>query len=180
MLWQVRDDWPTLEFIRNAVREKYGGITRVDFLLSLVFEYHPFTAPVWIAGLVSLLAGRLRSSYRPVGLAWLAIFSVLLVKGHSRPHYLSGATPVLCAAGGVGFQEALRTGRRRRLRPLTAGLLGLGFAPRSAESERLEWMPQHIADQFGWRELVDATAAVCDRLSSEERARPAPGPKRTQ
>jgi hypothetical protein len=194
LLWQISHGWPTLEFIRNATRDKYAGITRGDFLGALLFEYNPVTLPVWILGLISLLGFRLRA-FRPVAVAWLTVFGILLVNGHSRSHYLSGAIPVLYAAGGAAADAWLERCRARRwLRPAWIVLVAvggfaflplfvpvlsvdnylaygraLGFSPKSAESDSLAGMPQTVADQIGWNELVDAVALACDRLPPEEK-----------
>lgn len=70
LLWQIRHDWPTVEFIRNASEWKYSRISRGDFLLAQIVELHPLAFPLWLFGALSLLFFRLRRPFRPLGLAW--------------------------------------------------------------------------------------------------------------
>ena len=80
ILWQIAHGWPTLEFIANARALKYQGITRLDFLTSLVMDIHPLLFPVWIAGLAALLLGSLKR-FRILGIIWLTAFAILLIGG---------------------------------------------------------------------------------------------------
>jgi len=198
VLWQVQHGWPTVEFIRCATQGKYGGITRAGFALSVLLEYNPLTFPVWLAGIVLLLRSRPGGAapFRAIGLAWLVVFLTLVANGHSRSHYLSGAMPALYAAGGAALESLFRRARWRwGLPPVLVLLAGsglaalpavlpvlppagsieytraLGISPRSAESASLEGLPQHLADQLGWEELVGAVEAACHRLGPDERAR---------
>jgi len=49
----------------------------------------------------------------------------------------------------------------------------LGFEPPKAENQRTGPLPQYFADEFGWREMAQATARVYNSLPTEERARTA-------
>src|SRR5215467_12440686 len=58
VLWQPAHSWATLEFMRNATRYKIAALSPLAFLAEQVLEIHPLNLPLWLAGLVWLLAGR--------------------------------------------------------------------------------------------------------------------------
>ena len=55
VLWQIAHGWPTLEFIRNASRDKMQVNTPLSFLADQFLNMHPLTFPIWCAGLLALL-----------------------------------------------------------------------------------------------------------------------------
>ena len=196
ILWNLQHGWPTLEFMRNATRLKYAGITRANFLLMQILELHPFAFPIWIIGAASLLFFKLARPYRAIGIAWLTVEGILLIYGHSKTEYIGPAVTVLLAAGGVAIERFMRERRVRRapaavpialllaggalMAPYTLPVLpvdsfiayekALHFTPASEEGKSLGALPQHYADMFGWENLASTVARVCDRLPPEDRA----------
>jgi uncharacterized membrane protein len=192
VLWQVRNHWPTLEFMRNATREKMVRTPFVSFWIQQVVVMGPATFPVWIAGLVGLLvSGR----WRILGFIFLAVAALLVASGSSRPNYLTVAYPALLAAGGVAIERFAAPRGRRWVRPVAIGwlvLLGLpavpiglpllpvdsliayqratGMRTRSQEQTAEGELSQVFADMFGWEDLTRRVARVYDRLPPEERA----------
>ena len=61
VLWQIAHGWPTLEFIRNASRDKMQVNTPLSFLADQVMNMHPLTLPIWVAGLSGALVRADRS-----------------------------------------------------------------------------------------------------------------------
>jgi 4-amino-4-deoxy-L-arabinose transferase-like glycosyltransferase len=195
ILWQISHGWPTLEFMHNATVWKYSGISRLDFLKSLVLELHPLALPLWLAGLMSLLVFRLSKDFRVLGIIWLTVFLILLINGHSKGEYIAPAMPPLLAAGGVALERFFAT-RRRWMRIAAIGLLLcggavtapyalpvlpvdsfiayskiLGIQPGNAESKAMGPLPQHYADMFGWENMVATVARVYRTLTPDEQAR---------
>ncbi len=191
VLWQVREGWPTLEFIRNAQARKIVGLSPWQFFLAQFAELHPLNALVWLPGLWFLLASRAGRPWRALGIVY-AVAGVLLAVQHSKPYYLGPAYPMLLAAGGAALEAWLR---RRWLRaalvvvlgaggaavsPLVVPLLpverliayqqALGATPSASEKHALGPLPQHFADRFGWREMSEAVARVYAALPPDERA----------
>ena len=129
LLWQVGHDWPTLEFIRNAKLHKIAPLSPMQFFSAQFLEIHPVNAPLWLGGLLWLLAGREGRKFR--------VFGHHLRRGvrddglqKSKPYYLGPAYPMLLAAGAVAFEGLSRT--RAFLRPVLVSLLvvgGLAVAP---------------------------------------------------
>ena len=193
ILWQITNGWPTFEFIHNARALKYQGITRLDFLISMVMEMHPLTVPVWIAGLVTLLTGHLKR-FRLIGIIWLTAFAILFISGKSKAEYLGPAFPMILAAGGVALENFARRQAWLMFKPAVISLLllggvfmaplylpvlpvesliaysrAIGMMPESAESKRLAELPQHFADQFGFENMAETTARAYHKLSREDR-----------
>lgn len=196
VIWQVRNGWPTLEFIRNATANKNVALSPLEFFTGQIVQMHPLTAPVWLAGLGWLLLSRAGRPFRLLGWMYLAIFAVL-VSQSSKAYYLAPVYPVLFAAGGAAVEAALR--RSGRLRPaLAAAILllllaggaatapltlpvlpverfipyarALGVEMSAGERHRIGALPQHYADMHGWEEIVAEVKRVYDSLPPEERA----------
>ena len=108
VVWNVQNDFAHLEFMRNAVLNKYGGITRADFLSGAALMMSPAAAPVWVAGLFYYFRDAQGRKYQVLGIIFLATLLVLLVNGHSKPEYLAPAFPMLLAGGGVAGAGAGR------------------------------------------------------------------------
>ena len=91
VLWQVLHGWPTLEFIRNAARDKMQTNTPLSFIASQVMNLNPFTLPVWSAGLLALLFAPSLRRYRPLGIVFVAVAAILILNRTSRgAHWLPG------------------------------------------------------------------------------------------
>jgi hypothetical protein len=166
--------------------------TALEFVSTQVLNMNPFTLPVWLAGLSSLLVAPYLSKYRPLGIAFLAVAVILILNRTSRSEYLAPGYPLLFAAGGVAIERMI-AGRRWRIAVvcllLVAGAISaplalpvlpvdayvrysraLGIAPGTEEKKDLGRLPQFFADRQGWDRFVDQVAAAVDRLTPEERA----------
>jgi len=194
-LWQVAHGWPTLEFMRNATQFKMVRTGYAEFWGHQLLVMSPVTLPVWLTGLVALLAAR---RTRALGIVFLATAALLMLSGSSRPNYLAVAYAPLFAMGAVVLGRLAGAGRgagaRFWLRPamlallLVGGLplvpaylpllpvekhisysralgLDLGAQERTAEGP----LPQVFADMFGWEDLVRRVAHVYHGLAPGER-----------
>jgi 4-amino-4-deoxy-L-arabinose transferase-like glycosyltransferase len=191
VLWQIRHDWPTLEFIRNAKLYKIAALTPLQFLGAQILDMHPLNLPLWVGGLLWLLAGREGRKFRVFGILYVVAFVTMALQ-KSKPYYMDASYPMLLAAGAVAFEGLSRT--RTALRPVAVAVLAvgglliaplaipllpvekliayqrfLGLAPVAAERSRLGPLPQHFADRFGWEELTAAVAEVYGSLSPGEK-----------
>jgi hypothetical protein len=168
----------------------------IVFLLWDVLLANPMAAPLWIAGLVALLAGSLKR-FRAIGLAWIVTYLVLLA-ARGRFYYLLPAFVMIIAAGAVAVERMTEPQSRRWLRPcyallivIAGALLAPSAVPLLPPETYLRWaevthlgpprfehratasMPQFFADRFGWPEMVATVARVYNALPPEERARTA-------
>jgi hypothetical protein len=187
IVWQIRHDWPTVEFLSYIRQDQLEGIPRWQFLLGQILYQHPFTLPLWLGGLWFLWRG---SRTRFVACAYGIVLTAWLLT-RAKPYYLAPAYLPLFAAGAVQLERAIRTGGRSRLRiavpvALAAGTAALvpfalpvlpletadrwidrlvGFAIESPVDLTLE-----LHDEYGWREQAQTLAHVRDTLAPEERA----------
>ena len=196
VIWQMATGWPTLEFMRNATQHKMVQVPWLEFVKMQFNALHPFTAPVWIAGLVFVMATGRGRPWRILGWIYLTVFLILMTSGTARASYLAPAFPMMFAAGGMALEQWTSWRPLRMLRPalpvilLAGGVIAapftlpilqaddfekyaaaLGVKPRQEEHSRLGRLPQHFADMFGWEELADTVARVYEALPEADRAR---------
>jgi 4-amino-4-deoxy-L-arabinose transferase-like glycosyltransferase len=196
VLWQVRNDWPTPEFMRNATNLKLVSKSPVDFALEQILVISPAAVPLWLAGLVFYFTADLGRPHRVLAWIWIAVVCFLMASGSARSNYSGPAYVVLLAAGGVAVELLTRRGGRRELTtalvllllmagaataPLATPLLpprtlveytrAIGFgAPRDQRGDQGP-LPIHFALRFGWNDLVDAVARAHATLTPSEQGR---------
>lgn len=191
LVWQALHGWPTVEFIRNASAQKMQPNPPLAFALDQVNNMHPFTLPIWGAGLAAmLLAPRLRAA-RILGIAFVTVAAILMLNGTSRSSYLLPAFPMLFAAGGAWWDARVRRPalRAAALAVLVAGGLvtaplavpllstsayirysrAFGLAPQTEEKQELGRLPQFFADRQGWPDFVYSVGRAWERLSIHDR-----------
>ena len=198
LVWNALHHWPTLEFMRRAAGEKYVPSSPLTFAKDLLLFFNPLAAPVWVAGLVWLLAARDGRRFRLLGVVFLTTLAILLLNRTSKPEYLSASFAPLLAAGGVALERVLHRGRSAALAwaygivlaaagvglaPLAIPLLpvprylayakALGIAPSTSERKAIGALPQHFADRFGWPEMAGTIASVFRSLPEADRKRTA-------
>jgi len=196
LIWQYAHHFPTLEALSN-VRKTHKNIELppLPFLRQQIMMLLPISAVVWIPGLVFLLFGSKVRNYRFLAITYL-VFLAIMMKLHGKDYYLAPIYPMLFAAGGVFWEITIAA--RTKLRwlkvalpasvfalgviatPLNVPILPVGkIAPYmnalGLEMSRTEVqdsgpLPQHFGDEFGWEEMVAATAEVYKSLPPEERA----------
>jgi hypothetical protein len=190
VLWQVRNGWPTLEFIENARAFKIAATGPLDFMAQQVVLMHPLTLPVWLAGLWYLARPSEGAPYR--ALAWTyAVVLAILVIDRSKPYYLIPIYPLLFAAGAAWLDRMLPPVRGLRSASLVVLIAGglavapvalpllpvstlqaylrtLGTVPASGERHELGELPQHFADMHGWDELAETVSHAFRALPPAE------------
>lgn len=193
VVWNMQHNYAHLEFMRNAVLNKYGGISRADFLQGVVLIMNPATLPISLAGIYYYFLNTDGKRYRILGIIFLATLLILLVNGHSKSEYLAPAFPMLWVGGGV-LIERIATRRAWRwlpaataivlvptlaLAPLAVPLLppatfvdyaaAIGLGVKNSESKEIAELPQFYADMFGWEELAAQVSEVYQSLPEAER-----------
>ena len=109
LIWQVRHDFISLDFLR-FIHARDVGLGRTDGFLSAQFwgVTNPVTVPLWRAGLYFLLFSRDGKRYRMIG--WMYVIPlVLFLIAKGRPYYLAPAYPMLFAAGAVWGEKLVAT-----------------------------------------------------------------------
>jgi hypothetical protein len=194
VVWNATHDWATLEFMRRAAAEKYVPSSPFTFGKDLLLFFDPLAAPLWLSGLVWLLAARNGRPFRILGFVFVITLAILLANRTSKTEYLSASFAPLLAAGGVALERALHRGRSAApavvygavllaagvaLAPLAIPLLsphaysayaaGLGLGVPTTEHNEMGPLPQHFADRFGWPEMAAEVARVTRTLPEAER-----------
>ncbi len=196
LIWQIRHHFPTLEDLEN-VRRTHKDIVLgpAAFFSRQILDLHPILFPVWLVGILWTLWTR---RWRVLGLTFV-VFFVMMELMHGKEYYLFPAYPMMLAAGAVAIAHWLSRIRKPALRTslhtaiLTAVILAMaafvpastwmlspenylayaraiGFMPKKIETHQQSLLPQPMADQFGWPELVAQTAAIYNSLPPAQRA----------
>lgn len=190
--WEIGHDWPTREFIANATGEKMKPVSPLSFAMGQAEAMGWVNVPVWLIGLWALLAGRHDTPGRVLGIAYLVVFTLLVLSGSSRAGYLAPAYGWLVPAGAVAIERWVRPVWGRVIIPVlvTAGAAvmapfalpvlsveryiayadALGQTPSTAEHHDLSALPQFYADMHGWQSIVDTVAEAWARVPADERA----------
>jgi hypothetical protein len=168
-------------------------IDPLSFVMSQIGMMNFLTLPIWLAGLVFLLALKDGRSFRPLGWAYVVILVVLLLPGTSRAGYLAASYTWLLAAGAPVLERLFARWPRARPRVVSLALLGLsgvviaplalpvlpveaylayaaalGDEPSTAERKEVGALPQFYADMHGWDRIVAAAADAYDGLPPDE------------
>ena len=199
LLWEIRNHFPFLELIHN-IRLSDRDVVRapVAFIADQAMIMNPVLFPLWIGGLVWLLAARDGRRYRLLGWTYLVVLGAFIAL-KAKNYYVAPIYPILFAAGAIGL-ERIAQGRPigtwvrsiyvalvilvgAMLMPFSVPVLSpegylryqkaLGFHPSEFEHQQNGPLPQWFADEFGWQEMVEKVAKVYNSLPPEERARTA-------
>lgn len=195
LVWMIQHHFPHLEQLANIRRNQRNvDLPPLAFIAQQFLFMNPVAAPVWVGGLVWLLASRAARAYRVLGLAYLVSLVALIVT-HGRMYYLGPAYPMLLAAGGVAIERWRAGSRLAWAKPAYAAILAvsgallapmftpvlppqafiryaqaIGMGMPQLEHRRTSALPQFFADRFGWPEMVETVAKVYRALPPEERA----------
>ncbi len=197
LVWQIQNEWPTLEFLSALNRRTMSRIPLSEFLIGQLLYVLPINSLVWMSGLGFFLFNRKASPEKdPPGsrysvLAWiyLTVLAILIV-AKGKIYYLGPAYPMLFAGGGVAIERYTDSRRRGWIRAALSILLvagGLITAPISLPILPIKNLDGYVHtatmgaiknsyeltgvyhDQFGWEEKVNKVAEVFQSLSDEER-----------
>jgi len=197
--WQVANQWPTLEFIRNNATGREGMDAAVvmrspwTFALSQLAVVGPVAAPLWLLGLAHLLYAPALRAHRVLGWTFAVAFALVALSGRASIYYLVGVYPIVIAAGGVAFEHFAQN-RSQRLRSaacaalILQGLVLLPFLVPVVDADRYMTLAQGARRLVGaaaesaslppiyqWMlggpELTEAVATAVETLSESERRR---------
>jgi len=196
LLWNMHYHWPFLQLIHNIKADGRDVVLPAgQFFFQQTLLLNPLTAPIWIAGLMALLFWSRLRPYRFLGYSYIVCYSVFFVL-HGKNYYLAPIYPVLLAAGAVVIESALAAPRRAWLEPVVVVILlvnGLYLAPVVVpvlspdrfiaymahlpfklpvmeHAHARATLPQWYSDEFGWEEIVAATAEAWNRIPPAQRS----------
>lgn len=194
LIWQMQHGCPTIELLQNVkATGKNVVLSPMEFLLRQGFMLNPLTAPVWLLGLFFFFFHSAGKRYRALGWSYLVLLASFILM-EAKDYYLAPFYPLLLTGGGVVWEPLLRRSKLALTAAvvllgasgvlaalLTLPLLpperylklmhGVGITPPRTEVSHTSEMPQHLADQFGWEEMVEKVAGVYASLPAEERAK---------
>jgi hypothetical protein len=180
LLWQVHHGFISYHFLQHIHKRDVGEGRADGFLLhQFLICTNLFTAPMWIAGLISFLRNR---RYRL--LVWMYLIPLaLFFFGKGRGYYLAPAYPMLMAMGAVAGERwtaSLPTLWRRTVEVVyltgvaVAGLYICALILPIASSGPLKNFALSrngdLREEIGWNELVATVAGIRDSLPPEQQA----------
>jgi len=188
LIWQMHNDWPTLNFLLNLKAGVMSGISAIQFMAGQLLYLHPFNAVLWISGLVYFLFSKTGKSYRVLGWIWVSVFILLLVT-KSKIYYMAPAYAAIIAGGGMALERWVLRKGKKWLKPAFISFLLMGgilLGPISVPYMDIDTTESYIntitfgqfkniyeltADlrgMFGWEKRVKTVADVFNSLSPEE------------
>ncbi len=190
ILWQIRNGWPTLEFIGNARAHKMVAMSLPAYLFEELMLMQPLSVFVWGTGLIALLIYRPLARYRLFGWCYLAVLALFVLQG-GKPYYLVPIYPVLIASGAIVIERwfsDLRIRTAFAVVLIAAGVLtaplgmpllpveqfiryqdAIGLRPGSGEKIAEGRLPSFFASMLGAEKLVALVDSVYRSLPPGER-----------
>ena len=195
LIWNIQNHFPFVELMRNIKASgRDVALSPWQYFSQQILLMNPFSAPIWITGVVAFLWCARFKPYRMIGWCYLVCFTVFVVL-HGKNYYLAPIYPILMAAGAVMLEPKAEGVLQAWLKPAIVVVLLAGGAllapvvipmlspdhflvymskipikaPRSEHSHERAPLPQHYADQFGWVEMVDKVNEAWQRIPLEER-----------
>lgn len=195
LIWQITRHFPTYELLNNiAHSDRNIVLSPPAFVLEQANMLLPFSAPLWIGGLVWLGFARATRPWRFVALTYLVLLAAMMAL-HAKDYYVAPIYPVLFAAGAAAMGRL--TQRDRPLIVYTV-VLALAFCfitgpivltilppdryqayvkhfpGANAKSEKFSSpLPQYLSDRFGWDEMAKGFADRYNALPADVRAQTA-------
>ena len=196
LLWEMHYHWPTLEWLIDVSKSnKDVKLPPLQFLRAQMMTLTPWTIPLWLSGVVWLLASRKAREFRFLGVLYLIFLPMMMVL-HAKDYYLVPVYPIYFAAGAMCWLPAGKHGALRYWRVSAyALLLVVGFFltipfsipvlspqkflawsktmhyhPADSENHGATILPQFYADRFGWHEMVEKVAGIYNSLPPGQRA----------
>jgi hypothetical protein len=176
LIWQANHSFVSIDFLRT-IHARDIRIGRTDGFLwkQLLVPAHPFTIPLWSAGLFFYFRKPEGERYRALGWTFLASM-VLFTMTRARDYYSAPLYPMLMAPGAIVADQWPRWARGLTWAGLAVAL-GLGaalilpVAPMNSRwFEAAASVNDNLREEIGWQDLVDTVARIRDSLPIEERA----------
>jgi hypothetical protein len=199
IVWQIRHHFPTIEDLANVRREgKNVVLGPLAFVKEQIVDLHPVLLPVWLSGLVWFLRDRrwrvlgltfavffvLMEVAHGKNYYVFPIYPMLFAGGavvieNAIERWLANRAASIRATTRVAVVAIIVLAALPAV-PLVTWMLpperllayqnAIGFKPAKAEVHHESLLPQPVADQFGWPEMVAEVANIYNSLPPDERA----------
>lgn len=179
LVWQVRHDYISLDFLRH-IHERDVRIGRTDHFLADQLKLCLLAFPLAMAG-AWFYFFRAARQLRSIG--WMYVLALLFfIAARGRGYYLAGAYPMLYAAGSFWFETRAQclADRWKKIAVAAASVaLALNIAvvavfvlplapPGTPWFRSLIKARSDLAEEIGWPEMVAEVARIRDSLSPAE------------
>jgi hypothetical protein len=125
LAWNALHDWPSLAFYRSRPLADLPT-TPAQALEIQILAANPANLLVWLPGVAWLLLSRRGRAFRPFGIAFAALFAVMLVSDQRRGDRIAGIYPLAFAAGAACWERWRGRGHRLARAALLAAVLAVG------------------------------------------------------
>jgi hypothetical protein len=193
--WQALHGWPVIEYWRAYAQVRTYAASVSEFAVMQLLGYGIIAIPLWLAGIVWLLAAKPAKPFRAIGFTALAAYAILFLT-HAKFYMSASLYPALFSGGAMAFQAWAEKGKRRFAAPVAAAIIALGgivVLPSSVpllgikgtlkylKYSRIFWdnirldnspepsLPFIFSARFGWEEIAQAVARTYDRLPGTEK-----------
>ncbi len=196
LIWQLTHHLPVLTHMKTLQKEQLDYIKPSDFIIQELMV-NGIALFVWLTGFIFLLFSTRLHKFQFLGIAFVLIFTFLLVM-NGKSYYLFGAYPMLFAAGGFGFERWLKaSGYVLRgvtiaiftipnliffpmvlpVLPFNQTLAFFRFADQNLsfmrfavtwEDHKVHKTTQDYADMLGWDEMTGLVAKAYHSLTPEQ------------
>ncbi len=191
LIWQALHGWPFLDIVAyhsDEGRAFTGG--PLHFFMTQALAMNIVLAPLWFAGLIAPFLIRELRPARVLSVAFI-VAAAATFAAHGKEYYLFPAYPAVLAAGAVAAARlnrwailawlVLAIASFIPIAPVTLPILdpltlrgyldktGLAPAPDQRAGVGAP-ITEVFSDEFGWRELEAAVAAIFQKLPASERA----------
>jgi len=195
IIWQIVNDYPSLEFYRNISSDKNVPVSPLGFVMNQILFFSPFIFPFWITGAAYFLIQKDFRKFRLFGILFINIFLFFILTKTSRPDRLAFIYPIVIPAGVIFFENVITKFSLKWVYGIAYICLFLWFivtAPLALpylsyeNSEKLTTflglnteiekgkkpkIPQLLADRIGWKEKADMIAKVLQTIPESERSK---------
>lgn len=193
IIWQFANDFPTIEFMRNAAERKNVSQNVIQFFIGSIMELNPSSILLLVSAFYFLFFNKDGKKFALIAVLYLTVFFVF-VFNNGKPYYMGVLYPVILAAGAVGIERIIVTYLKPWARyvlfilllpgylfavPFAIPVLDVedfikyseatGIKPSVGERNQVGILPQFYADRFGWKEMVEDVATAYNQLSPEEK-----------
>ncbi|TGK06537.1 hypothetical protein EHO60_16065 [Leptospira fletcheri] len=189
LFWEIRHDWVSLEFYRNATVLKNLPASPVRVIVDQILSENPGSVFLWLAGIFFFFRQPKETGLRIFGWIFVILLGFLILAKSSRPDRIAAAYPVLFA-GGACLLEKLK-GRWIMPAALTTVVVtGIAFLPAGLpvlppgilsdyasaigvipqiEKGKAAALPQWFGDRFDWEKLYESVQNSYDALPPDLR-----------
>jgi len=186
VLWEVRNGWPTIEFLRRAEINRMPSVNLGSFLIGQALGLHVLLVPVWVLGLWEAFRGKEARQLSLFGWVYAILFVYFLLS-RGKHYYLVPVYPPLLALGAVALERFVTRPRLAWVRVAAPAVLVIGGAvtaplslpvlspekliayadrivPAASPAPGETKMLPAFQDMFGWEEMVATVAGVYHQL----------------